>query len=191
MHRPSSVAALGFACLIALGTARAVAQTVDEPIPGDSHVVISGTLVKMSAKDGPFDLPAGDPTVDGGQLQIVDTGGGSPTMVVDLPADGWKRFGNKHRPAQYKYQGAGTADDPCVNVTITAKSIAFVCIGAGVTLDTPFAGDSAITLTVDGTRYCAQFGGRTQKNNENQLRRRNAPAPAACVDGGGTSTSTS
>src|SRR5262245_36344564 len=93
MRRRSIPIAVGLACLL---FAARQARAVDEPIPGDMHQVQEGQLAKMNAKaDGSFDLPVGDPTAEGGELLIIDTGGGSPPMQVDLPADGWKTFKNK------------------------------------------------------------------------------------------------
>src|SRR6185295_14921439 len=94
--------------------------------------------------------------------------------------------------AGYRYQGAGTSSDPCTLIVVSASEIKFVCTGAGVTLVPPFAGDSGIILTVGAdTRYCAEFGGKTLRNDDRQLRRKNAPAPDACADGGASSTSSS
>jgi hypothetical protein len=80
----------GLACLVALATAgRAIAA--DELIPGVSHTVETETLAEMISRPvaGLFALPAGDPRVNGGTLQIIDTGGASPPMLVALPANGW------------------------------------------------------------------------------------------------------
>src|SRR6185295_6966074 len=95
---------LGLACLVALATAGS-ARAVDEPIPGKIHIVKPGVLAKMVAKPTTlFNLPVGDPTVDGGTLEIFDTvGGGSPPMFATLPAAGWKGLGNPAGSKGWKY----------------------------------------------------------------------------------------
>src|SRR6187455_2058306 len=139
--RPTSVKmVLGLAISTALASA-GQARAADRLIPGQMHIVEPGALARMMAKPNgtPFPAPASDPTAEGGQLQIVDVGGGSPPMVVALPAAGWRRQGKngngkKQGAPTYRYQGAGTPNDPCTLVVVSSSEIKFVCTGAGVTL---------------------------------------------------------
>src|SRR6185503_8873923 len=112
-------------------------------IPGDVLVVEQLSSAKMTAKPivGTFDLPAGDPRVDGATLQISDTGGGSPPMFASLPAAGWKGLGSPPGSGGYSYRGSGTAPDPCTSVIVKPAGIKFQCQGAGVTLNPPFTGN--------------------------------------------------
>ena len=182
----------GLACLVALATAgRAIAA--DELIPGVSHTVETETLAEMISRpvSGLFALPAGDPRVNGGTLQIIDTGGASPPMLVALPANGWTALGTPAGTFGYAYNGAGTPADPCRSVIVSPASIEFVCVGLGVTLDPPFVGDAGIVLTVaTSTRYCAAFGGTTVRNQDGVLVRLSAPPPAACASPPSTTTTT-
>src|SRR6185436_2977262 len=81
---------VALACLIAFATA-AAADAEDELIPGQLHEVRPGELAQLVTwpTRGRFDLPSGDPTVTGGSLRIVDTGGGASPMTVALPAANW------------------------------------------------------------------------------------------------------
>jgi hypothetical protein len=186
---------LGLACLVALATAGS-AGAVDELIPGKIHIVKPGILAKMVAKPATtFNLPVGDPTVGGGTLEIFDTvGGGSPPMTTTLAASGWKGLGNPVGSKGWKYKGAGSVSDPCKVGLVKEKVIKFVCKGAGVTLEPPFAGASGIVFTLDTgnpTRYCAEFGGSDVKNQTGLLKRKDALAPGGCPVAGTTTTSTS
>ena len=182
----------GLACFVALATAGSAIAT-DELIPGVSHTVETATLAEMISRpvSGLFALPASDPRGAGATLQIVDTGGASPPMLVNLPAGGWTGLGTPAGTLGYLYSGAGTPADPCRSVIVSPASIEFVCVGAGVTLDPPFAGNAGIILTVAiNTRYCAAFGGTTIRNQDGVLVRASAPAPTACASVSTTTSST-
>jgi len=137
--RPISVKSLLGLALLAVPLSARYAHAVDHLIPGQMHMVERG-FARMMAKPtgGSFAAPTGDPTLEGGRLQIVDVGGGSPPMLITLPASGWRRQGRsngkrkKREPSSYRYQGAGTPDDPCTLVTVSPSEIKFVCTGAGV-----------------------------------------------------------
>ena len=54
-----------------------------------------------------------------------------------------------------------------------ARLIKAVCRGTGVTLTPPFTGDVGIALTFGTTdRYCAQFGGKSVKNDAKLTKRK-------------------
>ena len=193
MRLTSTGIRVALACLIAFASA-AVAHAEDELIPGQLHEVRPGQLAQLVTwpTRGRFDLPAGDPSVTGGSLQIVDTGGASPSMTVALPAANWRGLGKPAGSLGWEYRGAGTASDPCSYGLVSPFLLGFVCKGAGVTLAPPFAGTLAIVFTVNGSRYSAEFGGKTLRNDRKVLKRIHAKPPFAChEDGGGSTTSTS
>ena len=168
----------------------------DQPVPGKFTMIKQGGDAKFRAQpeNGTFDLPSGDPRVDGATLEIFDTGGGAGSDVYQLVPERWTRL-PLGRPAKlqgYVYHGSGDAADPCTLVIVLPKSIKANCQGAGVTLDPPFTGQVGVILTVGGNRYCASYGGTTKRNDEIRTHRRLAPAPASCptAGGGGTTTST-
>jgi hypothetical protein len=144
-----------------------------------------GILVKVSAKPlagDTFPLPSGNPLLVGGSLRVFDTAATAGDNTYDLPAPlGWKGLGKPPGSVGYKYQGAGTAGDPCKVVLVKNKLIKAVCRGVGVTLTPPFTGDVGVVLSVGTTdRYCARFGGDEVTNTAEGTKRRNAPAPPAC-----------
>lgn len=189
---------------IALSTAGAAA--VDHPVPGRLTVVQAGRLAKFIAKPGPFALPraggAEDPQLYGAELQLIDTAGGAGHVLYRLPAAGWRGLGTPTGRRGYKYRGSLAGDPNCQIVIISDKAIKGICRG-GVALSPPFFGDQAIILGIPagtaglglpaGTaavRYCAQFGGRTTRNDVRGLKRKNAPPPPACAPAPGTPTPT-
>jgi hypothetical protein len=167
----------------------------DQLVPGKFTMIKQGGGVKFRAQpeSGTFDLPSGDPRVDGATLEVFDTGGGAGSDVYQLPGERWTRL-PLGRPAKlqgYVYHGSGDASDPCTLVMVLPKSIKANCQGAAVTLDPPFTGQVGVILTIGGNRYCASYGGTTKRNDEVRTHRRLAPAPASCpTSGGGGSTST-
>jgi cell division septation protein DedD len=185
--------ALGLACLVALA-AGGRARAADELIPGKRIGLSSKVkVVKMRAlppAGTTFDLPATPPTVSGVTVSIVDTGGGSPPTNLTLQASQWRGLGIPEGSRGYAYRGAGDASDPCKGALIRPKVISFTCVGAAITGDPPFSGDAAVTITVGGTRYCARFGGTTVDNSDTLLRRKDAPPPASCFGGPGTTSTT-
>ena len=153
-------------------------------LPGRISIIKPGALAKFVAKPvtgDTFALPTADPTAVGGTLRIFDVGATAGDDTYNLPAGSWKGLGNPAGAAGYKYRGTGTAGDPCKVVLVKPKVIKGVCVGAGVTLTTAFAGDIGIVLSLGATdRFCAQLGGDTVRNDETLTKRKNAPAPSAC-----------
>ena len=190
MPSTSVRSAIGLACLVALATS-GHARAADQLMPGRTLGLSPGKVAHMVAnpeQDTLFDLPATPPTVAGATLRIVDTRGGSPSMDVSLPAAGWKGLGNPAGSTGYAFHGLGTPSG-CTGALVRAKVVKFTCRGAVVTVDPPFTGNAGVIFTVGGdTRYCAEFGGTTVENDD-LLRRRFAPAPRACAEGSGATTS--
>jgi YVTN family beta-propeller protein len=67
-------------------------------------------------------------------------------------------------------------------VLVGRRGIRHICTGAGITLGTPIASDVGVVLQIGEQRYCARFGGRSEKNDARVLRRRNARPPGQCPD---------
>ena len=175
----------------------------DELAPGRLLIVKTGRLAKVILKPAAtFDLPdaTNDPRTEGATLQIADSMGASNTYT--LPSPGWRGLGSPGGSQGYRYKGAGTGSDPCRSVVVKDTVVKAVCKGVAVTLATPFTGNATVVLTVgtDSKRYCAEFGGVPVRNDASILKRKTAPAPAACPGpppsttsttiGGGTTTST-
>ena len=160
----------------------------DEPdalIPGKKVLVKPGKIAKVLSK-GTFTFPSAmnDPTVEGGSIRIFDTiFGGAGDNTYPLAAAGWKGLGNPPGSKGFKYKGAGTPADPCKVVLVKDTTIKAVCKGSGVTLTTPFDGDVGVILTLgtDSKRYCATFGGTTQKNDVKLTKRKDALPAGTCA----------
>jgi hypothetical protein len=134
-----------------------------------------------------FDLPdaGNEPTAGGGAVRILDTvppGAGDETYA--LPALGWYPLGTPPGANGFKYRGSGEPGDPCRLLLLKPNVLKGLCKGDEIGLVPPFTGEVAIVVAV-GTapkRYCASFGGVTSYNEAFGVKRRKAPAPAACPE---------
>ena len=155
-------------------------------VPGRMSIIKPNTLAKFVSKPvtgDTFALPTADPVVYGGALRIFDTATTAGDDTYALPPSGWKGLGTPPGSKGYKYKGGGTPADPCRVVLVRAKIIKALCLGSGVTLTPPFAGDVGIVLSlglVTTDRYCARFGGDESRNDATLTKRKDAPAPGAC-----------
>jgi hypothetical protein len=155
-------------------------------VPGRIAMIRQGVLAKFVARPnagGRFTFPAADPVTAGGSLRVFDVGVTAGDDTYNLPAgSAWQGLGSPAGSKGYKYRGAGTTTDPCKVVLVKERIIKAACKGIGVTLTPPFAGDVGIDLSLGTTdRYCAQFGGDEVRNDANLTKRKNAPAPGACL----------
>jgi hypothetical protein len=159
-----------------------VALAVDEPdefLTGNVAVVKTGKLAKFAGKPTSA-APLTDEVPTTGTLHIFDTGTLGNGDVYTLAGSGWTRIPKKDTKDLKGYKFVGS---PCKSVIVKGNIVKANCKGAAVQLDTPFAGNVGIVLTLGAgdneKRYCATFGG-TGKNDEKQVNRKNALAPTAC-----------
>jgi hypothetical protein len=158
--------------------------------PGRSscHLASSHTLFDMP------DEPANDPRIEGATLRLFDTGGMAGDDTYNLPATGWIRSPSNPHPVQtFKYTGARTPTDPCKYVLLKPRILKALCVRTGMTLQPPFSGDLAVTLTVgtNSKRYCARLGGITVSNSPMRFKHKDAPAPGECTSPSGAFLETS
>ena len=176
----------GFVAATALALAcSGTAGATDFTIAGKINIIKPGKLAKMVAP-GSYTIPApgsaGDPLINGGNLDVVDTSDSSG-LTTALPAGQWTGLGNPPGISGYKYKGAGVpGSDPCKIVLVKSSIIKFVCKDDEA-LDPPLGGNSAITLSLGADNYCAEFGGTPVKNDAIIFKRKDAPAPGACFTG--------
>jgi hypothetical protein len=158
-------------------------------LPGVIGIVKPGVLAKFVAKPttgDTFTLPFGDPRIVGGSLRIYDSTLTAGDDTYALPAGGtpplgWKGLGNPSGSSGYKYKGTGSVGDPCKVILVKSTVIKAVCKGSGINLSPPFGGRMSIELGVGTSdRYCAEFHGTNVKNDATIIKRKSAPAPAAC-----------
>lgn len=155
-------------------------------VPGRVVTVASGKVafVAKPMTDETLALPDAidDPTIAGGSLEVLDTGG-SGSSTYALPASGWKGLGNPAGATGYKFKGAGSLADPCKVVLIKRKGLKALCKGPAVALTTPFTGDVGAVLSIGShpRQYCATFGGTTVRNDSLLLKRKEAPAADRCA----------
>jgi len=182
-------------------------------MPGDGcsldcqieRVLISGKKLLLKHKDG--DKPkhaiilqsldtaivpaepgaAGDPTLGGGELRIVNL----TTLEeerISFPAENWRGLGKPAGAKGYKYLDKTLASGPCKLVLVKAGSLKVVCKGnqIGFTLNEPLQGSLVATLGLGSDPlFCMQFGGTikekpAQNGKQGQFNARSAPVPAAC-----------
>lgn len=183
----------GLLVAVSVALAAMPALAVDVAIPAKVGVVKPGKMAKVVSKaPAGFALPAPgsseDPTLGGAELTFFDADfGGAGRVTFSLGATGWSGLGNPAGSKGYKYKGG--VDSPagaCSVVLLKSTVIKAVCKGAAVTLAPPFAGALGVHLGLPvGTaalRYCAALGGSEAKNDATQLKRKDAPAPGACVE---------
>lgn len=163
------------------------ASEPDELMPGKIVVVKAARLAKFVAKpqtgttfDLP-DLPANDPSVQGGTLTLYDTfsaGAGVETHSL-APGAQWKGLGSPPGSKGWKYRGAGTVTDPC-RVTIKGGVVSAICKGTGVSLTPPVVRRLEIILTIgtSSKQYIATFGGVQTLNETGILKMKGAPPGA-------------
>jgi hypothetical protein len=163
----------------------------DVMIPAKVGLVKPGKLMKLVSKPSAATLPvagsAEDPTLGGAELTVSDTGSTGNSMTFQLNAAGWSALGNPAGSKGYKYKGKNDPGSACSAVLLKASVIKAVCKGAAVSATPPYAGEMGVELAIPaGTtaalRYCASLGGTTGKNDASQLKRKDAPAPAACPE---------
>ena len=188
MTKPISTALL---LLLAATLSPAPARAADEAMPGKLILVKPGRLAKFIAKPvtgDTFALPdpmgPSSPLTGGGQLRFFK---GNRVDTYNLPVNpgprgGWKGLGNPDGSKGFKYKGAGTLADPCKTVLVKEKIVKATCRGGAIRFDPPATGDVGIILSLGATpmTYLAQWGGETQKNTAEFLKRKNAPVPPAC-----------
>jgi hypothetical protein len=162
----------------------------DVLIPAKVGLLKPNKLMKVVSKPTAATLPvagsAEDPTLGGAALTVFDTGSTANTMTFQLNAAGWSGLGNPAGSKGYKYKGKNDPGSACSAVLLKANVIKAVCKGA-MTTTPPYNGEMGVILgipagTTAALRYCASLGGTTGKNDATQLKRKDAPAPAACPE---------
>ncbi|HTO68764.1 MAG TPA: lysyl oxidase family protein [Myxococcota bacterium] len=121
----------------------------------------------------------GDPTRAGATLYVRDTVRGEE-VSFGLPATGWRREGRADHPSGFKYRGAGTDNDACYAVDVSRKGLAMKCSLAGQHgfFVVPALGDINVRLLLGAgeRRFCANYGGKTLRNDSVLVKRKGAPA---------------
>ena len=175
-----------------------VARGADVPLPGALLVVKPGKLVRFVARPAAgttFTVPSPDDvTGPAGDLRILDLGATPGAGDVTLPLPGtWKPVGKRTRPTGFRYRGTGYPDNPCTTILLKKSGVKAVCHGSAVALTPPFAGDTAVLLTIASTtdRYCVTFGGKAVKNQVGVLKRTGALATGCPASVTTTTSSTS
>jgi hypothetical protein len=195
MRNPSLTAAI-LALMLSPYPAAAL-DAPDELVPARTVQIRGpGKLVRLVARpaSGKFALPdaMNDPRhAEGSELAVFDAGGSGGADHYPLPRPGWNGIGVPPGTNGFRYQGTGSASDPCRLVLVKPTVLKALCTGPAVTLSPPFDGRAEIVLTLGGSkRYCVSAGGTTVANSVGRLIRRNPPPPAGCAIVPPTTTST-
>jgi hypothetical protein len=179
MHRRLFLAVVGS---VALSFDAGTALAVDELLPcvvGIVRPLGFAKFVCRTSPSTPFALPGpgDDPTVTGGTLRILDTGGAGGDHTYALAAADWRPLST---PGEFAYSRFALAD-PVKQVVVRGRIVRAIVQRQGPDWTPPFSGDMAVVLTVGTMRYCASFGGTTIANSVVRLKRRSAAAPPFCV----------
>jgi hypothetical protein len=173
----------------ALGSARATDEPDETDVIGRSAIIRTGRVAKCVMKpihvafDLP-DVPANDPTIEGGTIKFYERGNPGNANTFALLAAGWRKLGSDPgNPTGYRYRGTGLTGDPCRKVVVKAGAIRAVCKGPEVTLTPPLASavlGVTLTLGTDSKRYCPVYGAaRNDLGLFRAFRTTNAGAPCS------------
>jgi hypothetical protein len=181
------------AAVIGLAATHQPARAANTQVPGKLIIIKSGKLAKFIAKptSAPFPTPtpggSADPTAVDASFSIVDEADNARALFVNLPKAQWKGLGNPDGDTGYKYNGAGTVDDPCKVVLVKGTVIKAVCRDDQF-LDPPLVGDPAVKLRLGTDSYAARFAGTMVKNQLGLYKASSAPEctpPLTCCGGQG------
>src|SRR5262249_44106415 len=149
-------------------------------LPGTSlemKTTKDGTLVQLEAHaKADFGLPSPPvaPTVEGATLLVSDVGAATQ-QAFELPAAGWKGLGRPKGKGGYKFASKG---GPCTKAKLKATHLSARCLASALTL--PAVGDITIEfVSSSAKRYCGAFGGLEKRNDDEKLKRVQAP-PSPC-----------
>lgn len=119
--------AIGFVSIVAVVLARSGAGAIDQPIPAKVAVVKPNHLAKVVAKNSSrFTLPipgsGEDPTLNGAQPRIFDTGSGAGDVSYTLDKTGWSGLSSPPGSKGYKYRGSAGSTPLGFSVTTVRVS---------------------------------------------------------------------
>jgi hypothetical protein len=177
------------AAAFALVCSGAPAGATDIPIPGKITIIKDGKLAKLVAKPvGAFTIPgiggAGDPVINGGEVNFFDTGG-SGIVTDTLGAGTWTGLGSPAGSKGWKYSNTGAPVGGAVKLIIMKTAVIKILAKDDGTVNGPIVGTLGITLETGTDNRCAEFGGTPIKNDPGLVKRKDAPAPGTCPTPGG------
>jgi hypothetical protein len=171
------------------------------PVGGDRLRVIdkkgapSGRRLRFVSTDSGIDTPAagsaGDPTVGGAMLRLVNPITSQEDSFT-LPASGWRARGKPPGSSGYKYFDLRRANGPCTRVILQPeRRFKAKCSGSQIAFGLAEPVQSVLTVTLkpgSGPVYCATFGGTvtgdfgvgTGAGKLGIFKAEDAPAPVRC-----------
>jgi hypothetical protein len=176
------------AAALALVCSGAPAGATDIPIPGKITIIKDGKLAKLVAKPvGAFTIPgigsAGDPVINGGEVNFFDTGGSG--IMTDTLGGTWTGLGSPAGSKGWKYSNTSAPVGGAVKLIIMKTAVIKILAKDDGTVNGPLAGTLGITLETGTDNRCAEFGGTVIKNDPGLVKRKDAPAPGTCPTPGG------
>jgi hypothetical protein len=173
-----AVAALALVCN------GAPAGATDIPIPGKIAIVKAGKLAKLVAKPvSAFTIPgigsAGDPVINGGEVNFFDTAG-SGILTDTLGAGTWTGLGSPAGAKGWKYSNTGAPAGGAVKLIIMKTAVIKILAKSNGTVDGPLGGELGITLETGTDNRCAELGGTSVKDEAGLIKKKDAPAPGTC-----------
>lgn len=202
--QPPSLATLPLSMSSTIGTSTTTTTTTtsststtlrsggDQPVSGRKLLLKAnpadptGSVAKVLSKDPSLNLGGGnlsvdDPTLGGGTLRIVTSGGDAFDDTYRLPATNWGYIGPRGANQGYRYSDQLMSAGPITVVVLKGGKLK--AVGKGSRLGHSLGGDPNPVTVVLGTgakRYCATFGGATAFTVDRLYSAKDAAAPAAC-----------
>jgi outer membrane protein assembly factor BamB len=184
--------------LTALCVPGTLACAVDVPVAG-RRVRVSDRVneedtrrLEVELRDVAVESPtpggAGDPTVTGAELRLLNPETGEDAQIL-LPAAGWAALGTPPGSKGFIYRDPRASLGPCRRARLRAGQLHARCSGAGIDFSLDEAEQTALVaaLTLGTERvYCARFGGVVRRDHgigetgRGRFVAENAPAPVAC-----------
>ena len=139
--------------------------------------------LSLVSKDPAISLGAGngsadDPTLVGGTLRVVASGGDGVDATYDLPSSAWKLVGKEGAGKGYALKKAM----PIKSIVVKpGKQIKIT--GKGADLNQSLASDPetvSVVLSLGELRYCFTFGGTAEFKPGKKYLAKDAPAPVVC-----------
>jgi hypothetical protein len=161
------------------------ARATDIPIPGKIAIIKVGRLAKLVAKPvGAFTIPgigsAGDPVMNGGEVNFFDTGTFGAVLTDTLSAGTWTGLGSPAGSKGWKYSNTSAPSGGAVKLIIMKTAVIKILAKASGSVDGPLGGELGISLETGTDNRCAELGGTSVKDEAGLIKKKDAPAPASC-----------
>jgi hypothetical protein len=176
----------------------------DKTQPGTARRKL-GVLSRDPTVAIPGDGGAGDPTLSGGSIELLNTSGSGESDTVDLPAGNWRRVPSSLAKPLRGWLYKEIVDNPPTNdykiyvliksnssgtsKVLKAKVKDYRGTVLSYTLDEPSQGSMGVLISTGTDQHCMDFGGEVRHDegevlgdgvHRGKFGARLAPAPPSC-----------